>query len=69
MRQESGHTLCFVPASTIVLPPEDNVEVFDWSPGESEEASSPLEEMTEADLRFRRQQLEALMGMGDSTSS
>ena len=62
--KDSGHTLCLVPSDTVIMPPENNVETFEWSPGESAEGSQPLQEMTEEELRMRQIQFEALLGPG-----
>lgn len=60
--KDSGHTLCLVPSNTVIMPPENNVETFEWSPGESAEGNQPLEDMTEEELRMRQLQFEALLG-------
>ena len=31
--RDAGHQLCLVPSDTVVIPPEANVEQFEWSPG------------------------------------
>ena len=34
--KEAGHTLCLVPSSTVVIPPDANVDEFEWSQEELE---------------------------------
>jgi hypothetical protein len=34
--KEAGHTLCLVPSSTVVIPPDANVDEFEWSREELE---------------------------------
>lgn len=67
--KDSGHTLCLVPSDTVLMPPEQNVETFEWSPGESAEGSQPAQEMTEEELRMQQMAFEALLGpdSGDAT--
>ena len=40
--QEAGHTLCLVPSSRVVIPPDANVEQFEWSREELEVRSRHL---------------------------
>ena len=40
--QEAGHTLCLVPSSRVVIPPDANVEQFEWSREELEVRSRRL---------------------------
>ena len=60
--RDAGHTLCLVPAEAVAMPPEGNVEQFEWSPGVSSEASE--RELSDADLEQRRRQLESMFGDG-----
>ena len=62
--RDAGHTLCLVPSTTVVVPPENSVEQFEWSPGVSAEATAPPEEMTMDELRRKQIALEAML-LGD----
>lgn len=62
---EGGHTLGLVRRGVLVMPPQKSVEQFEWSPGESEEASAPLESTAE-ELDAKRGALEAMLGLGDA---
>jgi hypothetical protein len=55
-----GHVLGFVKAGTIMVPPENSVEEFDWSPGESEEGRDFLDSVPSDELESARGALEAL---------
>ena len=61
--KEAGHTLCLVPSSTVVIPPDANVEEFEWTQGELEDSSLDAQEMTEENLKRRRKDLESMLGM------
>lgn len=58
---EGGHMLGLVRCDMLVVPPEANVPMFDWSPGTSVEGELPPEEMSTAELDQRRRMLEALL--------
>ncbi|KAL1515637.1 hypothetical protein AB1Y20_002255 [Prymnesium parvum] len=59
--EEGGHTLGLVAKGKLVVPPEANVPMFDWSPGTSEEGTLPPEEMSMDELDQRRSMLESLL--------
>ena len=59
---EGGHTLGLVRRGTLVTPPDESVERFEWSPGASEEADAPLEGSAE-ELEAARGALEAMLGI------
>jgi len=61
--RDEGHQLCLVPSDTVVIPPEANVEQFEWSPGVSEEASLEPQEMSADEMKQRRAELEAMLGL------
>jgi murein tripeptide amidase MpaA len=62
--KEAGHVPCLIPSSSVVIPPDANVEEFDWTLEELEEGSLNAQEMTEENLRRRRKELEAMLGKG-----
>lgn len=61
--KEAGHTLCLVPSSTVIIPPDANVDEFEWSQDELEEGSLDAQEMTDENLKRRRKELESMLGM------
>lgn len=58
---ESGHKLGLVTEDSLVVPPEANVPMFDWSPGVSAEGILPPEEISMDELEHRRKVLESLL--------
>ena len=59
---EGGHTLGCVRKGDLVVPPENSVEKFEWTPGVSEESTAPLEG-SEEDLDAARGALEKMLGL------
>jgi len=57
---EGGHSLGLVRRGMILMPPEANVDQFDWSPGMSAEAEMLPEEMSLHELNERRKALNSL---------
>lgn len=58
---EGGHTLGLVRRGVLVVPPEANVPMFDWSPGTSSEGELPPQDMSVDELEERRRSFEALL--------
>eukprot|EP00967_Tisochrysis_lutea_P017311 scaffold19607_cov28-Tisochrysis_lutea.AAC.1 len=56
---ESGHLFGLVKRNQAVIPPEANVEEFQWNPGDSEEAP-PADQGSRAELDAQRKALENL---------
>ena len=59
---EGGHLLGLVRHGTLILPPEDSVEEFDWSPGSKVGAEQESLGMAPEELDESRRSLEALFG-------
>lgn len=59
-----GHRLAMVRRGQLIAPPEQHVEVFEWSPGVSEEGASIEADGDEA-LAAQRRALEQMMGADD----
>lgn len=57
---EGGHTLGLVNRDVIIIPPETNVPMFDWSPGSSMEGTLPPEDMSMDELERRRHHLDEM---------
>lgn len=57
---EGGHLLGLVRRGALVVPPEETVEEFDWSPGESSEAHEQACGMAAEELDASRRSLQAL---------
>lgn len=66
--EEGGHLLGMVRRGTLVVPPEESVATFDWSPGVSAEAVAEPADMSSEQLDTSRQSLEALFVSQASSS-
>mmetsp|Transcript_5455 Transcript_5455/g.10744 ORF Transcript_5455/g.10744 Transcript_5455/m.10744 type:complete len:195 (-) Transcript_5455:161-745(-) len=58
----AGYVPCLIPSSSVIIPPDANVEEFEWTPEELEEGSLDAQQMTEENLSRRRKELEVMLG-------
>jgi len=62
----SGHQLGLVPQGSLLVPPEENVECFEWTPGSSEEGRESLlasPDQSSVELLEQRRSLEAIFSV------
>ena len=68
---EGGHLIGLVRAGSLIMPPDETVEEFDWAPGSARTADIEAIGMAQEDLDASRASLEALFGLkasdGDTT--
>ena len=68
---EGGHMIGLVRAGSLIMPPDETVEEFDWAPGSARTADIEAIGMAQEDLDASRASLEALFGLkasdGDAT--
>ena len=68
---EGGHLIGLVRAGSLIMPPDETVEEFDWAPGSARTADIEAIGMAQEDLDASRASLEALFGLkasdGDAT--
>ena len=60
--QEGGHLLGLVRRGSLIMPPEETVEEFDWSPGSKADPDAESLGLTPEELDAERKSLEALFG-------
>ena len=63
---EGGHLLGLVRRGVLVVPPDESVEEFEWSPGMSDEGLETVEGSAGEELEAARGALEAMLGLGDA---
>ena len=63
--RDGGHTLGMVKQGDLVLPPEQSVPEFEWSPGSSVEGTQGPVDMTSDELDASRRALDALFQKGE----
>ena len=61
---EGGHTLGLVKQGDLVIPPEQSVPEFSWSPGSSAEGTDEPETMSSTELDASRRALEQMFERG-----
>ena len=68
---EGGHLIGLVRAGSLIMPPDETVEEFDWAPGSARTADIEAIGMAQEELDASRASLEALFGLkasdGDTT--
>ena len=68
---EGGHMIGLVRAGSLIMPPDETVEEFDWAPGSARTADIEAIGMAQEELDASRASLEALFGLkasdGDTT--
>jgi len=68
---EGGHMIGLVRAGSLIMPPDETVEEFDWAPGSARTAEVEAIGMAQDELDASRASLEALFGLkasdGDAT--
>jgi len=60
---EGGHLLGLVRRGSLIMPPEDSVDSFDWSPDSQLEADESEPSMAPEELDASRRSLEAMFGL------